>query len=139
MADIEFRENIEAAEYGAVLELYKTLGWGTYTQNPDGLQKALQNSTYVVGCYADNRLIGLVRSLSDDVSIHYLQDILVHPDFQRQGIGKQLVQRCIDRFRHVRTHLLLTDDREQQQRFYQSCGYTNLRDIHTLNAFITMQ
>ena len=136
---LEFREGIHRGEQMAILELYNALGWTKYTQDPETLYKALRNSTYVVTCYADSQLIGLARSLSDDVSIHYLQDILVLPTFQHQGIGRKLLQQCLDRFRHVRTHLLLTDDREQQKRFYQSCGYTNIRNIAELNVFIIMK
>jgi ribosomal protein S18 acetylase RimI-like enzyme len=86
-------------------------------------------------------LIALARGLSDDVSIFYLQDILVHPKFQRLGIGKRLLQNCLDRFKHVRSKVLLTDDEEKQLRFYESMGYINIKDVKsfTLNAFVMMK
>ena len=52
------------------------------------LPTAIRNSTYVVTAWHADQLVGLARGLSDDVSIFYLQDILVHPDYQRTGIGE---------------------------------------------------
>jgi ribosomal protein S18 acetylase RimI-like enzyme len=67
-----------------------------------------------------------------------LQDILVWPEFQGQGIGKKLLNHCLKRFAHVRMKVLLTDDREQQLRFYEAMGYTNTKQIHQfeLNTFV---
>ena len=83
-------------------------------------------------------LIALARGLSDDVSIFFLQDILVRPEFQRMGIGKQLLTRCLERYQHVRSRVLLTDDEENQLRFYESAGFKNIQDLtkSRLNAYI---
>lgn len=86
-------------------------------------------------------MIGLLRSMSDDVSIHYLQDILVRPTFQYQGIGRKLLDQALRRYMHVRTHMLLTDDEEKQMKFYKSMGYENLKDYRmgSLNSFIKIK
>ena len=83
-------------------------------------------------------LIGLARAISDDSSIAYIQDILVHPDHQGQGLGKRLVQSILHRYRHVRQKILLTDDRPDQLSFYQSLGFSNTRTLNNipLNAFV---
>jgi ribosomal protein S18 acetylase RimI-like enzyme len=119
-------------------ELYNAVGWTAYTKDPVGQQllRAIQNSTYVVSAWVGRKLVGLARGLSDDVSIFYLQDILVHPDHQEQGIGTALLKNCLKRFQHVRTKVLLTDDDEVQLRFYKSLGYTNTNNNEKLNAFI---
>jgi GNAT superfamily N-acetyltransferase len=123
-----------------LLELYRSVGWKAYTEGPMGSQlgKAIQNSTYVVTAWDGDRLVGLARGLSDDVSIFYLQDILIHPGYQRQGIGKTLIQDCLDRFQHVRMKVLLTDDRPEQLQFYTSLGFVNInkKPEEKLNAFV---
>ena len=102
------------------------------------MPKAVRNSTYVVSAWSGNTLIGLARGLSDDVSIFYLQDILVRPAFQGQGIGRRLIDNCLERFAHVRSKVLLTDDQEKQLRFYESLGFKNTKHLvkWQLNTFV---
>jgi ribosomal protein S18 acetylase RimI-like enzyme len=126
--------------FDQVIGLYNSVGWIAYTteeQRPN-LQEAIQNSTYVVTAWCGEKMVGLVRCISDDVSIFYLQDILIHPDYQRQGVGKKLMLKCLERFEHVRMKVLLTDDEERQRIFYESLGYKNTKDLKKikLNAFV---
>lgn len=123
-----------------LLSLYDSVGWATYTRDPAGLQTALKNSTCVVTAWREGQLIGLARALSDDVSIAYIQDILVRPKFQRGGVGRALLARLLERFAHVRSTVLLTDDDEAQLRFYASLGFKNTRELTRvpLNAFVRM-
>jgi ribosomal protein S18 acetylase RimI-like enzyme len=94
----------------------------------------------VVTAWRDGQLIGLARALSDDVSIVYIQDILVRPEAQRGGVGRALLANILERFAHVRSAVLLTDDDEAQLRFYASLGFKNTRDLvkTPLNAFVRM-
>ncbi len=122
----------------SLLALYASVGWAAYTRDPAGLARAAANSTYVVSAWAGEELVGLARCLSDDVSIMYLQDILVHPAWQGQGVGRRLLTACLERFAHVRAKVLLTDDEARQRRFYESLGYCNTKDVKEfpLNAFV---
>ncbi len=137
-ADIEFADD-EVVPIKELVELYASVNWLLYSSDPDGLARAVDRSTFVVTARdEDGELVGLARCLSDDVSIMYLQDVLVRPDRHRQGIGRVLVQACIDRFTHTRQKVLLTDDRPEQAAFYHALGYHNLRDFGppTVNAFV---
>jgi GNAT superfamily N-acetyltransferase len=119
--------------------LYDSVGWETYTRSPETLVKAIGNSSIVVTA-RDERggLIGLARGLSDDASIFYLQDILVRPELQRTGVGRRLLTVCLERYRHVRQKVLLTDDDVAQQRFYENLGYVNTTSFTgaSLNAYV---
>ncbi|WP_222851548.1 GNAT family N-acetyltransferase [Phytoactinopolyspora mesophila] len=122
-----------------LLDLYASVGWTSYTRSPDVLTKAIANSTYVVTARdQDGALIGLARGLSDDASVFYLQDIIVRPAHQRRGIGRQLLAACLERYRHVRQKVLLTDDDESQRLFYESFGYVRTVDFTDapLNAYV---
>jgi len=126
--------------FDQLVDLYNPVGWLAYTsdeQKPK-LQEAINNSTHVVTAWSDERLVGLARCISDDVSICYLQDILIHPEIQRHGIGRKLLSNCLERFAHVRMKVLITDDEERQKLFYESLGYKNTKELRKtpLNAYV---
>jgi len=126
--------------FDQLVGLYNSVGWFAYTsdeQRPK-LQEAINNSTYVVTAWNGETLVGLARCISDDVSICYLQDILIHPEFQRHGIGRKLLSNCLERFAHVRMKVLITDDEERQKLFYKSLGFKNTKDLKKtpLNAYV---
>ena len=126
----------------SLLDLYNSVNWSNYTNDESRgkLQDAIRNSTFVASIWEEEKLVGLARCISDDVSICYLQDILINPSFQRQGLGKKLLENCLERFKHVKTKILLTDDEEKQRLFYESFGYKNTRNIKkiTFNTFVMM-
>lgn len=130
----------KSIDFKKILDLYDSVGWSAYTDYPETLLKAFENTTYVLLAIEEDRVHGALRSVSDEVSIHYLQDILINPEFQKKGLGRKLLEKSLDRFRDVRTHMILTDDEEKQLLFYQSLGYKNtksLKDI-PLNTFVKM-
>lgn len=76
------------------------------------------------------RLVGLVRVVGDDASIAYVQDLLVHPHWQRRGIGARLLRDAMERFARVRQLLLLTDDAPAVRAFYEAMGLGPVGEGH---------
>lgn len=132
---------VERVERSALVALYNAVGWTTYTQNPETLQQAVEASSYVVTATQGERLVGLLRCLSDGHTIVYVQDILVDPDRQRMGLGRALLERCLERYAGVRQKVLLTDDRPSQLAFYASLGFvcTGTLKRTPLNAFVRIE
>ena len=116
-----------------VLELYRAVQWTTYTNNPQVLQAALAGSSRIVVARVDGHLVGLARVISDGATIAYLQDVLVHPDHQRVGIGAALTP-----YATVRQQVLLTDDGAAQRAFYEALGYREASEhpAGPLRAFV---
>lgn len=124
-----------------IVELYNAVGWSAYTDDLVSLENAFENTSLVQLALSDEGdLMGLTRSISDGVAIHYLQDIIVHPDHQRKGLGRKLLESALDTYKNVRTHMILTDDEEKQLKFYGSLGYKNTKELveWPLNAFVRM-
>lgn len=121
-----------------LLSLYGSVGWEAYTADPDVLERAIESSDFVAVARDAGDLVGLVRALSDDASVAYVQDLLVRPSEQRCGTGRRLVRTFLERYAHVRQRVLLTDDAEAQRAFYESCGFTraDLVDGGPLRAFV---
>ena len=119
-------------------DLYGAVGWVAYTRDLAALERAMQGSSHVVTARKDGRLVGLARVVSDGATIAYLQDVLVHPEEQGQGLGKRLVTDALAPFDAVRQQVLLTDDEPGQRAFYQSLGFAEIRDLDpgSLRAFV---
>ena len=105
-----------------ILSLYKSLDWTNYTKDPLRLEKAIMQSLYVVTAFDDQHLIGLIRVVGDDESIVYIQDILIRPDYQNQGVGTMLFDCVKKRFSHVRQMVLMTDKNTKNSYFYRKQG-----------------
>lgn len=86
-------------------------------------------------------LIGLARVVSDFESIVYIQDVLVRPDHQRRGIGRQLVTGVLRPCAGVRQKVLLTDTRPGQKAFYESLGFREVSESvgSGLRAFVKFE
>ncbi|WP_367279026.1 GNAT family N-acetyltransferase [Methanospirillum sp.] len=53
------------------------------------------NSTLVISAWHEERLVGIVRVLSDTIIRSTIHDLVVDPEFQCKGIGRELLKRCI--------------------------------------------
>ena len=105
-----------------LLPLYAAVGWTNYTARPEMLEAAYRNSLCVLGAYDGDRLIGVLRAVGDGASVVFVQDLLVLPAYQRQGIGTRLLQTLLDRYAEVYQIELLTDDTPKTTAFYESLG-----------------
>ncbi|PYI66312.1 GNAT family N-acetyltransferase [Arthrobacter livingstonensis] len=121
-----------------LLELFDAVGWTTYTKEPEALAAAVRGSSTVVAARSGGLLVGLARVISDGATICYLQDVLVHPGFQRLGVGRELVVRVLAPYAKVRQKVLLTDGEPGQRAFYQWLGYQETVDFHggAVRAFV---
>lgn len=113
-----------------ILGLYTSLGWTNYTDNPEMLRNAYINSLKIYGAYVDGKLVGIIRAVGDGFSVIFIQDLLVHPDFQRNGIGTLLLKRMLKEYENVYQMHLITEDSEKTISFYKSLGFTDNGDVN---------
>lgn len=58
-------------------------------------QKALQNGLFSVAAFNGERAVGMGRLVGDGIMYWYIQDVVVLPKYQGQGIGKAIVERLV--------------------------------------------
>ena len=85
-----------------------------------------KNSTLVISAWKGDRLIGVVRVLSDKVIRSVIYDVAVDPDFQGQGIGRELVKRCI---KHYPKSEWLVQTKEHISGYYEKLGFKRESDV----------
>lgn len=87
-------------------------------------QTVLARSLVYVGAFDGPRLAGFVN-VAWDGGIHaFLLDTTVHPQYQRRGIGRQLVLTAIQAAKERGMHWLHVDYEPHLEAFYHSCGFT---------------
>ena len=113
------------------LALRKLVGW-TVVDKPLA-QQALSQSLFHVTAVSEGRTIGMARIVGDGALFFYIQDLVVHPEVQQQGIGKLLMNE-VERFIQSNARLGATVglfSAQGKEAFYQSFDYTK-RDGHSL-------
>ncbi|WP_155970813.1 GNAT family N-acetyltransferase [Streptococcus ruminantium] len=116
-------------DFQAILELYASVGWTNYTSCPEMLKQALEKSLFLLVAFDGDRLAGLLRAVGDGYSIIFIQDILVAPTYQRQGIGRTLLKQTLSHFPDVYQLHLLTGNEEKTKSFYEALGFTEVGDL----------
>lgn len=119
--DIEYKEN-STFTLKQLVELYENVGWISYSNKPSELKEAIKNSLFNIGAFDGEELVGLIRVVGDNISIIYIQDILVKENYQRLGIGSNLLQLVLNRYNNVRQIVLMTDNTEKTKLFYKRNG-----------------
>jgi ribosomal protein S18 acetylase RimI-like enzyme len=121
--DFEIKENI-APNMDELIALYDNVGWSNYTNNPQMLKEAYNNSLKIISAWDKNRLIGIIRVVGDGHSIIYIQDLLVLKEYQGKGIGSKLLSIIVKEYENVYQKILLTENQTSTVKFYEHCGFS---------------
>ena len=83
------------------------------------LETSFKNSAHLCLAYAEGRLVGTARALSDGVCNGYIVDVWTLSAYRRQGIASAMMRRLLDRMpgQHV---YLFSDDAAD---FYKKVGF----------------
>ena len=114
---VEVNSAIEERE---VVELYRLNNWSS-AEKPSQLLSALRNSHSLVTVRISGVLVGIANAISDGFLVVYYPHMLVHPDFQRQGIGRKMVEEMNSIYGEFHQQMLTADGEAIE--FYKSVGF----------------
>jgi GNAT superfamily N-acetyltransferase len=114
---IQLDDSVNEAE---VMDLYRANKWSA-AEKPAQLMAALANSDCLVTARLENRLVGLGNALSDGHLVVYYPHMLVHPEFQRKGIGRKMMQAMQIKYSGFHQQMLVADGDAVE--FYRSLGF----------------
>lgn len=109
-----------------VLPLYQAVGWTKYTNQPQMLEQSLAHSLATYLARDGEEIVGVVRLVGDGFSSVFVQDLIVLPSYQRQGIGSALMEKALGDFKDAYQVQLATDQTEKTLGFYRSLGFETL-------------
>ena len=91
MIKYQIEENLDADEFLEVL-VNSTLGERRPIDDTDRIKNMVENANLIVTARDNGKLVGIARSVSDFVYCTYLSDLAVSLDYQKKGIGKELIR-----------------------------------------------
>ena len=109
-----------------VLHLYQAVGWTNYTNQPQMLEQALSHSLVIYVALDGDAVVGLIRLVGDEFSSVLVQDLIVLPIYQRQGIGSLLMKEALEDYKGAYQVQLVTEQTEKNVGFYRSLGFEAL-------------
>lgn len=113
-------------------ELFLSVGWSS-GHFPDKLVVAMKNFETVYTAWDNDKLIGLICAMDDGIMTAYIHYLLVNPDYQNLGIGKQLVDKMKIKYKNYLRIVIVAYNNEVG--FYESCGFKKTDDASPM--FIT--
>lgn len=121
-----FIRNQQSVDLDDVLHLYQAVGWTNYTNQPQMLSQALSHSLAIYLARDGEKIVGLVRLIGDGFSSVFVQDLIVLPTYQRQGIGSTLMKQALSDYKDTYQIQLATEESEKTLGFYRSLGFETL-------------
>lgn len=105
-------------------DLYETTGWNkAFNFSDDTLHKAISNSRYSVSARMEGNLVGYGRIVSDGLYQTFICDVIVHPEFQGKGIGKNIVQRLMNHCKESNLTFIQLSCAKGKIGFYEKFGF----------------
>ena len=116
----------EVVKLENIFHLYQAVGWTNYTHQPQMLEQSLSHSLAIYLALDGEAIVGLVRLVGDGFSSVFVQDLIVLPSHQRQGIGGVLMKEALTDYKDAYQVQLVTDQTEKNLGFYRSLGFETL-------------
>ena len=128
--NIKYKDTQKDLPPEQVHKLFVAVGWSDGSETPEMKQKGYGipwvNSTLVISAWDGDCLIGAVRVLSDTMFRSIIYDLMVMPEYQNRGIGKELVRRCIEHFPNSEW---LAKTTKEISGYYEKNGFTVNNDV----------
>ena len=124
---IKYNDELKALPCEQLYRLFWQAGWTDGPEAPDmsehhnaHFSAPFINSTLVVSAWDGERLVGVVRVLSDGIIRSIIYDLVIDTAYRGLGIGTELVRRCRERFPHSEWLVQTTEDTGG---YYEKLGF----------------
>ena len=116
----KYNETVSAK---ALSDLRESVGWN---RMEDEYNNPLMTSYYHIAVYEDDKMVGYIDSVSNGVTDAYIQDLMVHPDYQGKGLGTELMNQMIAYLKENRIYIISVVFEESLKPFYDRFGFSSM-------------
>lgn len=118
----EWQDSNTNINWQELAELYRRAPLGNKTA--EDLKTAFSNSRYKYFVFAAGELVGAGRALADGVDCSYICDIAFLPEYQGQGLGREMLTRLIEHSKLHRKIILYSV--VGKEKFYEKHGFKKM-------------
>ena len=108
-----------------IADLYRAGGWWKEEYKPENLRYLIRGS-FAFAVAVDTktgRAISMGRVISDGVSDGYIQDLVVLPEYRKQGIGTRIIRVLVDRCIQTGVTWIGLIAEPETEKFYRPLGF----------------
>ncbi len=107
-------------------DLFLTTGWNKkYELSKEELFLSLKNSWYFISVFEDDQLVGFGRIICDGVVHALILDVIIHPDYQAKGIGKEVMTKLVTKCKKNKIRDIQLFSAKNKGGFYEKLGFKN--------------
>ena len=122
MTDYETTDYITPEEY---MEMRRVVEWSAFPL--EEAAEGLKNSFILVCFRIDGKPVAIGRAISDRGYVVYIADVIVIPEYQGRGLGREIMNTILDRIKgslkpgyRVMVNLMAAKGKEE---FYKKFGF----------------
>jgi ribosomal protein S18 acetylase RimI-like enzyme len=93
---------------------------------PETLAAQVAGARWAVAAYDASRLVGFARAISDGITNAYVSSVMVHSEYRRRGVGREILKRLIAGREDMRWVL---HSRQDAKAFYGALGFEAAQDM----------
>jgi ribosomal protein S18 acetylase RimI-like enzyme len=121
--DIRIHSDFSKVNLDEMKEIYSSVGWTKHTK--EIIRQVFEASNVVALVTLNGRIIGFGRAMTDGVFNAAIYDVIVHPEFQKQGIARQIMEYLLEKLNNIScVHLISTSGNED---FYKKLGLKRIK------------
>jgi ribosomal protein S18 acetylase RimI-like enzyme len=121
--DLRIHSDFSKVNLDEMKEIYTSVGWTKHTK--EIIRQVFEASNVVALVTVNGRIIGFGRAMTDGVFNAAIYDVIVHPEFQKQGIARQIMEYLLEKLSNIScVHLISTSGNED---FYKKLGLKRIK------------
>lgn len=103
-----------------VADLRRAVGWDGREEQ---MEKIIGRTYLTVACFDGELLVGFVDVISDEVEDALIRNLLVHPEYRRQGLGLKLLEIAIKKIKADRIKTINVLFEPELAGLYRKAGF----------------
>lgn len=123
IVNVRIHSNFSKVNLDEMRDVYRSVGWKKHTN--EIIKQVFEASNVHAFVEYDGRIVGFGRAMTDGVFNAAIYDVVVHQDYQKQGIARKIMEFLLNELRDVScVHLIATTGNEE---FYQRLGLKKVK------------